>query len=103
MVNEEEKGWAVVGVALPLLGYLVLLLAKKGGAYAQHYAKQGIALFVAWLILWVAGMIFSMVGLGFIVWVLNVIVIVLWVFGIIFALSGRKQTLPIIGVLAQRF
>lgn len=103
MVNDEEKGWAVVGVALPLLGYVILLLAKKGGAYAQHYAKQGIALFLAWVILVVAGIIFGMVGLGIVAWVLRIIVIILWVLGIVYALSGKKQSLPVIGEFAKRF
>jgi len=103
MVQDEEKGWAVLGVALPLIGYIVLLLAKKGGAYAQYYAKQGLVLFFAWLVVWVAGMIFGMVGLGFIVWIVNILWIVLWVLGIVYALSGKKQPIPVIGEFASKF
>ena len=103
MVKDEEKGWALLGVALPLIGYIVLLLTKKGGAYAQFYAKQGVILFFAWIAVVVFVTVLGMLRLGMLSWIVNVLWIVLWVFGIVHALSGKKQPLPVIGEFAKNF
>ncbi len=102
--HDDDKVFALLGVGLPLLGYVILLLAKKDSAYAKFYGKQGVVLFVAAIVAMVAGMILAIIP--FIGWaasvLLNVLILILWVVGIINALSGEVRDLPVIGVYAGK-
>ena len=94
----ENKGMAAVGY-LGIL-FLIPLLAKKDSPYAQFHAKQGMVLFICWII---ASFIWVIPFLG---WVLgglvNLFLFVLFIMGLINALGGKMQPLPVIGGLAEK-
>ena len=100
----DDKVFALLGTALPLLGYVVTVLAKKNSPYATFYGKQGVVLFVAILVAAVVSWVLELIPviggvLSGIVWVFFII---LWVVGILNALSGEVRDLPLIGVYAGR-
>jgi uncharacterized membrane protein len=69
----------------------------------MYYAKQGMVLFIAWVIAAVAGRLIGwipVVGeiIGTVLWA---IVCALWIIGIIYALSGKEKEIPIIGPFAK--
>jgi uncharacterized membrane protein len=86
-----------VMAALSYIGLLVLipLLAKKESKFAQEHAKQGLALIIAWVILWVVGIIPI---LGWIVGFFgSIILLILNVIALIKALMGQFWEIPVIG------
>lgn len=89
------------GVAwLSYFGILVLipLLTKKENKFCMAHAKQGLALFILEIIMWIICII-PYVGwvLGGILWI---IVIVFIIMGMIQAFGGKFKKLPVIGDLA---
>ncbi|KHO49314.1 MAG: hypothetical protein QT04_C0060G0007 [archaeon GW2011_AR11] len=52
---------AFIGVFLAVVGFLIVYLVKKEDDYAMHYAKQGLALFIVAVIVWVASRVLMIV------------------------------------------
>ena len=98
----ETKLFAFLGVFLTLIGFIVVLLARKHDKYAMYYGKQGLVLFIAALIVSVVGGIVPFIGWFFILPVGNVLVVILWVIGLINSLSGKKKPVPWIGKFADK-
>lgn len=101
---EEGKFWAFLGVFLPLVGFILVLLAKKENKYAMFYARQGLVLFIVaviigvskWFVGWIPVMGWLIVG------VLWIILIVLWIMGLIYSFSGEEKDIPLIGEFAKK-
>lgn len=101
---EEGKFWAFVGVFLTIVGFILVLLAKKQNKYAMYYARQGLVLFIAaviigvakWLVGWIPVIGWLVVG------VLWIILIVLWIIGLIYSVSGEEKDIPLIGEFAKK-
>ncbi len=98
---EEGKVFAFLGVFLGIIGFIIVILTKKENDYAMFYAKQGLVLTIAWVILWVVAII-PILGwiIGFLGWIL---LLVLWIIGWVYALSGKKKHIPIIGQFGDKF
>jgi len=96
---EENKLIAVIGY----LGILCLipLLLKKDSPYAQYHGKQGLVLFIAWIIV-NAVMIIPVLG-----WIVgffgNILCLILMIIGIINAANGQMKELPWIGHYGKSF
>jgi len=71
---------------------LVPLLTKKDSPFSYFHAKQGLVVCLGWFFTWVPG-----VGT-----ILGIFLGVLSVIGIINVMNGKKERLPIIGVLADK-
>lgn len=101
---EEGKIFAFLGVFLTIIGFIIVLLAKKENKYAMYYAKQGLVLFIAWVIVAIVGMILAFIPiLGWLVWVVLYLgMLILWIIGWINALSGVEKPIPIIGKYAEK-
>ncbi|MBU2561383.1 MAG: DUF4870 domain-containing protein [Nanoarchaeota archaeon] len=98
---EEGKIFAFLGVFLTIIGFIIVLLAKKDNKYAMYYAKQGLVLFIAYVILWIIGIIPI---LGWIIAILgSILLLILWIIGWVYALSGEEKPIPIIGQFADKF
>jgi uncharacterized membrane protein len=98
---EDGKVFAFLGIFLTLIGFLIVLLAKKENKYAMFYAKQGLVLFIAYIIISVAGMI-PIIGWFIILPLGMILMFVLWVIGIVYSLSGEEKYIPIIGKFADK-
>lgn len=95
---DENKLLAAVGY----LGVLCLipLLAKKDSAYCQFHGKQGLTIFIVWLVLWVCNIIPTF---GQLIWALgSVVLVVLIILGIVHALNGEEWELPVLGKYAKQ-
>jgi len=95
---EENKIIAAIGY----LGVLCLipLLGKKDSAFCQFHGKQGLVLFVVWLVL---SMINILPILGQLIWVLgSIVLLVLVILGMVHALNGEEWELPALGKYAKQ-
>lgn len=85
---------------MALLSYLIFfipLLVAKDSPYAKFHANQGLTLFLAGVIVSIAGSIIPFLGWFLILPIGCIIVAVLGVIGIINAWKGLAKELPIIG------
>jgi uncharacterized membrane protein len=98
-------------LVLSYLGILALipLLTKKDDPEVQWHAKNGLALFIVEIILWIALRIIGGhlpagigCGLGMISCVLWLAFLVIWVLCIIKAVQGQRFRIPIITDLAEK-
>ena len=106
MSNDVEEGkiFAFLGIFLTIIGFIIVLLAKKENRYAMYYAKQGLVLFIVYVGAMIANMILAFIPvIGWIVMmVLWIGLLVLWIIGIIYSLSGEEKEIPIIGEWAKK-
>jgi uncharacterized membrane protein len=99
--KEEGKIWAFLGVFLTLIGFLIVLLAKKDDKYAMYYAKHGLVLGIIWIVLWILNLIPI---IGWVIYVVGgILTLILWVIIFIAALSGEEKKFPVITELASKF
>lgn len=89
--NKDDKTIAV----LSYLGILCLipLLLKKDSEFVKFHAKQGLVLLIGWFLVWIP----------FLGWILGIVLLVLSIMGIINVLNSKREKLPIIGDLAEKF
>lgn len=103
--TEDDKAFAILGVALPIVGYIIMVLAKRGGPYAVFYGKQGVVLGVAGIIVAALGNILA--WLPVIGWMLHTALsvgwMVLWIIAIVYSLSDKLQEIPLIGEYGRKF
>ncbi len=97
---DEGKAWAFIGVFLGIIGFVLVLLAKKENKYARYYATQGLVLTIAYVIIAIVKMI-PMIGM-FIFGIGLIILIILWIIGMVYALSGERKRIPLIGEFAEK-
>lgn len=102
--GDDSKLFAFLGVLLTVIGFIIVFATKKNDKYAMHYAKQGLVLFIAWIILWIASFILLFIPiLGWLVmWLAYLGMLILWIIGIIYSLSGEMKDIPIIGQFARK-
>lgn len=89
--NKDDKTIAV----LSYLGILCLipLLLKKDSEFVKFHAKQGLVLLIGWFLVWIP----------FLGWILGIVLLVLSIMGIMNVLNLKREKLPIIGDLAEKF
>ena len=102
--KDESKMFAFLGILLTVIGYVIVYFTRRKDKYAMYYAKQGLVIFIAWIIFAVAGWMLKWIPVmgGIIEGVLTAIILVLWVIGIIYSLSGKEKEIPIIGAFAKK-
>jgi uncharacterized membrane protein len=97
---KQSTGWAFVGT-LPIIGFILVYLAHKGDKYAMYYAKQGLVLGIAMIVLTFA-LTFLVITIPLVpVW--NIIAFVLWIWSVVNAFSGKMKPTPLVGRFASRF
>ena len=103
--QSDDKLFGFLAVFLGLIGFLIVLLAKRDSKYAMFYAKQSLVLVITYVIVWVASIVFMMIP--FIGWLVGLALwigmIILWVIAWVNALSGQMKSTPIIGGFAEKF
>lgn len=84
--------------ALSYLGplFFIPLFLKRESSFCQFHAKQGLALFIVWI---VGKFVFWFPILG---WALAVVVAILNIMALIKALNGEKWEMPVIGDFAKK-
>ncbi|MBI4100953.1 hypothetical protein HY441_00580 [Candidatus Microgenomates bacterium] len=94
---EKNKVYAV----LAYLGILVLvpLLTAKDSRFAKYHANQGLVLFIADIVVWLAYWVLLFVSPFFVFffWIVWLGILVLHIIGIVNAAQGQMKPLPIVG------
>ncbi|MFH1439237.1 MAG: hypothetical protein ABIG89_01635 [Candidatus Woesearchaeota archaeon] len=99
---EDGKIFAFLGVFLHIIGFVIVMLAKKDNKYAMYYAKQGLVLFIAGVIIGILSII-PILGWFIIMPLGNLLLVILWIIGWINALSGEIKPIPLIGKYAEEW
>ena len=98
----EGKLFAVLAYLFGIIGFLIVVLAKKDNRFALYHAKQVLVLIISGFIVGVVGII-PIIG-WFIVLPLGCLLLfILGIMGIINAATGVEKPLPIIGKFAEKF
>lgn len=98
-INDESKIFAFLATFFSIIGFIIVLIAKKEDKYVMYYAKQSLVIFIVFII----GSIISIIPL--IGWIIGPIIllieIILWIFSWIYSLSGETKETPLIGKYAR--
>jgi uncharacterized membrane protein len=100
---EETKKEKNIGMAIVayILFFIPLLTEAKNDPFVKYHVKQGLILFISWII----AVVISMVPiLGWLLApLLSLIILIFLIIGIINAAKGEEKQLPIIGQYAEKF
>jgi len=101
-VSDDSRLFAFLGYLLGIIGFLIVLLARKEDRFAMFHAKQSLVLFFGWVL---AGVLWRL-PVPFMGWftalVLTILVTVLWIMGMIYALVGDWKHLPVASEIAAK-
>jgi uncharacterized membrane protein len=92
--KDKNTGMAVVAY---ILFFVPLLTGAKNDSFVKYHVKQGLVLFLAWVVVSAVSMVIWMLS------ILNLGLIVLLVLGILNAVHGKEEPLPLIGQYASHF
>lgn len=105
---KEDKEKVVKGknTSMAILAYIIffipLLTDAKKDPFVKYHVKQGLVIFIFWIIIWILGY-FIPWQLWIIDRLLNLAGFVLMIIGIIAASRGEEKPLPIIGKFGEQF
>ncbi len=112
MADDESKIFAFLAYLLGIIGFVIVLVAKKDDKFAMYHAKQSLVLtifaFVGWIVLIIVGIILGFIPiLGIVLDVLLLLafwlsIMALWILGMVNALTMKQKPLPIIGQYAEK-
>lgn len=101
--ESDSKLFAFLGVFLGLIGFVIVLLTRKTDKYAMYYAKQGLVIFIAWMIVYILGTFVPVIGWFIVLPLGSLLMLILWIIAIINSLSGSEKSTPLIGRFAEKF
>lgn len=97
-IAEDDKIIAAIGYIWVL--FLIPLLLKKKSNFCQHHAKQGLVLFIFWIVINVVG---AIPILGWLIMFLGWLAIIfLAVLGFTHAVKGEMWEMPYLGKYTQK-
>jgi uncharacterized membrane protein len=99
MENNKQKNIGMAILAY-FLFFIPLLTESKKDAFVKYHVRQGLIIFICWVVLWVVGSILTW-RFWEIVRILDACVLVLMVIGIINAAGGKEKPLPLIGKFGE--
>ncbi|MEN3044068.1 MAG: hypothetical protein ABDH37_02465 [Candidatus Hydrothermales bacterium] len=97
----ENKRYIALLSYLGIL-FIIPLILEPNDEFVKFHVKQGIVLFVFFMIVFILGGIIPFIG-WFVLWPIGIFIwILLLIVGIINALGGKKEKLPYIGKYADK-
>ncbi|MGV8141116.1 MAG: hypothetical protein ACP5NW_01590 [Candidatus Woesearchaeota archaeon] len=97
--ESDSRLFALLGM-IPLLGYIIVMFARKDDKYSVFYAKQGMVVFLVWIGIKIIALIF--INIPLLGKTLLLVLLVLWILGVVNSLSGEETETPIIGKLGRK-
>lgn len=100
---EETKKEKNIGMAIVayILFFIPLLTESKNDPFVKYHVKQGLVLFISWIVTIIVGYI-PAIG-----WVLaplmSLALFILLILGIVTAAAGKEKQLPLVGQYAEKF
>ncbi len=102
-VSGESKLFAFLAYFFGIIGFVIVLLAKKDDEFAMYHAKQSLVLNIFAVIVYIAGMFIPIIGWFVILPLGYLAIFILWLMGVIRAITGTKKPLPLIGSYGEKF
>ncbi len=97
---EEGKIWAFIGYWGIL--FLVPLLGKRDNKFALFHGKQGLVLFIFWVIVvWILGFI-PIIGWFILRPIGGLLALILAIIGMVKSLQGEYWKMPVFGDMAEK-
>lgn len=95
---KKNTGMAVVAY---IIFFIPLLTDAKNDPFVKYHVKQGVVLFIGYIIEMFIG---AIPGMGWVISpLLGLFLFVLFIIGIINAVNGKEKPLPVIGGFAEKF
>ena len=94
--KQDSQLYAFLATFFTIIGFIIALATKKKDKYVMFYAKQGLVLFIGFVIAVVLGWI-PIVG-----WIYWILILIIWVISWVNALSGEERDTFIIGKIAEK-
>ncbi len=104
------------GKTMAILAYIffiVPLFAARDKKFAMYHTEQAIALWIAFIAIYIVMMILTIIvnqissTLGCVISILGILpwlaYVVLWIMGLLNAIGGKVKELPVIGAWGQKF
>ncbi|HRS23140.1 MAG TPA: hypothetical protein P5562_03230 [Candidatus Woesebacteria bacterium] len=101
MTNKKNQNTGMAIVAY-ILFFIPLLTESKNDPFVKFHVKQGLVLFLGWIIVSIIGFILPW-QLHLIVSLLNLVLFILMIIGILSAAKGEQKPLPLIGQFGEQF
>ena len=95
--DEDRKLYAFISSFFTIVGFIIALILWRKDKYIMHYAKHGLVLFIAQVVIVVLGPFLYF--LSSVLWVLWVI---LWIVSWMNSFSGKMKKTFLIGDLADK-
>jgi len=98
----KNVGMAVVAY---ILFFIPLLTEAKNDPFVKYHVKQGLALFIAAIVVWIVNSILLFIPiLGWMLsWLFSLFLLILVIIGIMNAARGEQKPLPVIGKFGEKF
>lgn len=94
--KDDKKLYAFLATFLTIIGFIIALAVKKNDKYVMFYARQGLVLFIGYIIAIFLGWI-PVIGTIYLIFL-----ILVWVLAWINSLSGELKDTWIIGNIARK-
>lgn len=100
--SEMPKGKNTAMAAIAYIVFFIPLLAEdRNDPFMKFHIKQGMVLFIAWVIVGILSMV-PLIG-GLFSGLAMLVILILMIIGIAGALKGEEKLLPVIGKYAKNF
>ena len=97
---EQKKKNIGMAVVAYILFFIPLLTESKNDPFVKYHTKQGLVLFIAWII---TAIVSGIPIIKWFSWILSIFTLVLVIVGILNALNGKEKPLPLIGQFGDKF
>ena len=95
--GDDKKLYAFIASFFTIVGFIIALILWKHDKYVMHYAKHGLILFIAQIVIFVLSpFLFFISGILWVLWV------ILWIVTWINSFSGKMKKTFLIGDLADK-
>lgn len=101
--TDEGKLFAFLAYLLSIVGFIIVLVAKKDNKFAMFHAKQSLVLFFGWVVAGIVAVLPIPFVHALISGILYLLLLILWIMGIVYALTGQEKKLPVVGQIADQF
>jgi len=95
----KNTGMAILAY---IIFFIPLLTDAKKDPFVKYHVKQGLLIFIAWIIVYILGYVIPW-QFWMIERFLDLAIFILMIIGIIAASKGEEKPLPIIGKLGEQF
>jgi uncharacterized membrane protein len=114
--SDDNMIFGILAYLLGIIGFLIVLLAKRDNKFAMYHAKQSLVLTIVALIVFIPGTIIAIIfGLipvigwiiALLIWLVEMVVLlgllIFVVLGIINVVNNQMKPLPVIGRFGEKF